>query len=195
MDMKNRKNKRLTTVLVAMLSIIFLAVVITTVSIINIKEGIFPNSKTIPTVQIDSKKYLDPMEIIAIEFIFNQDKDKIHMIQNPDGLWILKDRPDKILSQDVIASIFSLLNNLSVISTTSGPIDPSKLGLDPATARLLIKSKDGSLTEMEIGKVDQQSGLYFVRENSGSPFLADYQTTYRLLKIFYLKILPVALSE
>ncbi len=193
MDMKNRSNKLIKIVLSAMLSIIFLAVVITTISLLNIKEGIFPNSKIIPTVQIETKSPLDPMEINEIEFIFNQGNDRIFLIHNSDGFWVLKEQPHKNLSQDDVAYIFTLYNNLSVIMSTSGPLDLSQLGLDPPTATLLITSKDGSAAELEIGKVDQQSGLYFVRENSGSPFLADYQTIYRLLRTFYLKILPVAL--
>ena len=195
LNMKNRSNKPIKTILIAMLSIIFLAVVITTVSFLNIKEGIFPNSEIIPTVQIETKNPLDPMVIKEIEFIFNEGNDKIFINRNSDGIWVLKDQPEKNLSQDDVAYIFTLYNNLSVISSTSGPNDLSQLGLDPPTARLLITLKDGSLTELEIGKVDQQSGLYFVRENSGSPYLADYQTIYRLLKTFYLKVLPVVLSE
>jgi hypothetical protein len=172
-----------------------LAVLFIIASIFSIKDGLFPGSDPIHSTTIEEKPPVESSEINHIEFEFNQGNDKISLIRSSESNWIFQDQPQKIIPQDEIELIFSLYNKLSVISETALPADLSRLGLDPPVARLSLTSTDGSILTLEIGKLDRDSGLYFVKEDSSQPYMADFQTVYNILKTFYLKILPITLSE
>ena len=182
-------------ILIGAIGIIFFAVLLITASIFSIKDGLFPGSDPILSTTIEEKPPVNSSETNNIEFVFNQGNDKLSLIRSSEGTWIFQDQPHKIIPQVVIDAVFSHYNNLSVISETALPADLSQLGLDPPVARLSLTSDDGSIFTLEIGKLDRESGLYFVKEDSSQPYMADFQTIYNILKTFYLKILPIALSE
>lgn len=182
-------------ILIGAICIIFVAVLLITASIFSIKDGLLSGSDPTHSTAIEEKPPVDSSDTNHIEFEFNQGNDKILLIRSSEGNWIIQDQPQKIIPQDDIEIIFSLYNQLSVISETALPADLSRLGLDPPVARLSLTSDDGSILTLEIGKLDRESGLYFVKEDSRQPYMADFQTIYNILKTFYLKILPIALSE
>ena len=137
----------------------------------------------------------DPGKIIKIDFVFNQNKDNIHLIRDAAKGWILADQSDKTLPQDQMDLALNLLMNLSAVSDVPADIKREQLGLDPPIAKVTLFLSDGWERVLDIGKLDHASGLYFVRIDGEKPFLTDFDTVYSILKIFYLKVLPVSLTK
>jgi hypothetical protein len=187
------KNQRI--IFYILTGVILLAIILTSVFILNIKEGIFPDKKPLASETITPRAQIDPAEIIKIDFLFNQNHDKLNLVRGEDGFWVLVDQPEKQLPQDEIENVLKLVAGLSPVPGDQGSSNSANLGLVPPVAGLTLSSKNGTTSLIEIGKVDQNSGLYNVRVDSGTPFLADFQTIYMILKTFYLKVLPVSLQD
>lgn len=167
--------------------------------LVTISINIFNQQKNISSTNSEQdqtiiKSTLAIDSITEMIFVFNQDANELHLIKDVDSRWVLVDDPTKSLPQAEIEQMLDLVSGISKNSEIQGPEDPIKLGFDPPVARLTMVFSTGDSELLEIGKVDKDSGQYNIRKNSGKPFLADFQTIYRILKTFYLKVLPVALS-
>ncbi len=188
-------NKNQRNVLFLIAGGILLALILTFTFVINIREGIFPNKSPQTSASLSPVAEIDFANYSKIEFVFNNDMEKLNLIRGNDGSWVLVDHPERPLPQEEIQKVLMMAVGLSKVSEMNSSMVFTDRGLNPPIARLSLYTNDGSTRFIEIGKVDQDSGQYNIRIDSGNPILADFQTIYMILKIFYMKVLPVSLQD
>jgi hypothetical protein len=189
------KNKSLRIGLIILAGFVFVAIFTTMVFVYNLKDGLFYKPQHIVEPTADQRTNFDPGSVVELVFQFNKNQNKLHLTRGADQAWDFSDLPQADLPQEEIESAIQLSITLSALAEVVSPYDEAELGFKPPIAKLILTMSDGTTRLIEIGKVNQDQGLYNVRVDSGKPFLADFQTVYSILKIFYLKVLPVAMND
>jgi hypothetical protein len=189
------KNKSLRIGLIILAGFLLVAIFTTIVFVYNLKDGLFYKPQPIVEPTADQRTKIDPGSVVELEFQFNKNQNKLHLTRGANQAWEFTDLPEADLPQEEIESVIQLSTTLSALAEVGLPYDEAQLGFKPPIANLILTMSDGTTRLIEIGKVNQDRGLYNVRVDSGKPFLADFQTVYSILKIFYLKVLPVAMKD
>jgi hypothetical protein len=189
------KNKSLRIGLIILAGFVIIAIFTTMVFVYNLKDGLFYKQQPIVEPTADQRTKIDPGSVVELEFQFNKNQNKLHLARGSDQAWDFSDLPETDLPQEEIESAIQLSTTLSALAEVESPYDEAELGFKPPIAKLILTIADGTTRSIEIGKVNQDQGLYNVRVDSGKPFLADFQTVYSILKIFYLKVLPVTMKD
>jgi hypothetical protein len=189
----NKKSLRIGFIILA--GFVLVAIFTTMVFVYNLKDGIFYKPQPMVEPTTDQRTNIDPGSVVELEFQFNKNQNKLHLTRGADQAWVFSDLPQTDLPQEEIESAIQLSITLSALAEVVSPYDEAELGFKPPIAKLTLTMSNGTTRLIEIGKVNQDRGLYNVRVDSSKPFLADFQTVYSILKIFYLKVLPVAMNN
>lgn len=143
----------------------------------------------------DANTLYHKLNIIRINFTFNQGEDSLILQKNENGGWFFRDKPNTVVPVEIIDFIGNEINNLERVDAQVNQDSKSDYGLINPIAKIVFLDNTGNSSFMNIGLPTPLGSGYYIQMNSSNVEIGNYDQIIGILNTFYLSILPIYLSD